>query len=316
MKITTKVCLMWDEQAQRYVADPSTWEGYEYDGPVAHCKGDDTAKQAEQQQAAFNANLMNIFNQQFVKQNEYRDFLAGKLKPMIDNPTGYSPEALTAMRTGATESIAGQYANAQKALQAKLATRGGDAATLPNGVNDQLLATLSEGQASDTAGAQNSITLADENLKQQNYWAAINALSGQEAMVNPLGYAGAVNSGGDTVANLANAFQNSTQSGWFNALAGGIGGGLTSWATGGFKNPFGKGGCWIARAVYGEDSLTAEMIRVRLWNRASKSTPYRLLMSLYMKFGERIAKRVKTSPTLQSSFGFLFERFLQMETGY
>lgn len=293
-------------------------EGFDYDGPIAECKGDDTAKQSEQQQAAFNQNLMNIFNQQLGKQNQMMDFIRGKLQPMIDNPTGYSDDALAAMRTGATEGIANQYADAQRAVQSKMATRGGDAAELPSGVNDQILSSLAGGQASDTANAQNSITMANENLKQQNYWAAINGLTGQEAMVNPLGFAGAATSGSNAVAGLSQAVTSSEQSGWLNALAGGVGGGLTAWATGGFKNPFskGSGGCWIARAVYGEHSLTAEMIRLRLWRRASKSRSYRLMMSLYMKFGERIAERVKTSLFLQSTFAFLFEGFLRTEMGY
>src|SRR5258708_2676650 len=95
------------DQAQRIPAVEQVWNDngqlvtiglwpvwYNDDAPVARLKGDSTAKAAEQQQAAFNAQLMSIFQQQFGRQSAIFDYLKGKMQPMIDNPTGYSDEAL------------------------------------------------------------------------------------------------------------------------------------------------------------------------------------------------------------------------------
>jgi hypothetical protein len=79
MRIYTKSVLLWDDSRQRYVTDEAESEWYEYSGPVALCKGDSTAKAAEQQQASFNAQLMSIFQQQFGKQSAIMDYLKGKI---------------------------------------------------------------------------------------------------------------------------------------------------------------------------------------------------------------------------------------------
>src|SRR5579872_3192610 len=104
MRITTYITFdMHTGQVLKHV-----W--YEHSGTVAFCKGDDTAKATEQitqqqaaQQMQFNTQMMGLFQQQFAKQNAISDYLQGVLKPMVDNPTGYSPTALSAMRANATD---------------------------------------------------------------------------------------------------------------------------------------------------------------------------------------------------------------------
>jgi hypothetical protein len=56
-------------------------------------------------------------------------------------------------------------------------------------------------------------------------------------MTNPLGYANSATAGGNTVANLSQAYTNSQQSGWLNAALGALGGVAGGWASGGFKMP-------------------------------------------------------------------------------
>jgi len=219
MRIYTKSVLLWDDSRQRYVTDEAESEWYEYSGPVALCKGDSTAKAAEQQQASFNAQLMSIFQQQFGKQSAIMDYLKGKMQPIIDaGGTGYSDDALAAMRASATDTLSNEYQNAQKALQTKEFADGGR--DLPSGTSAQLDEALFNAEASDKAAAGNNITLANENLKQQNYWNAINVLSGVGAQFNPLGYASAATAGGNTVANLSQAYTASNQSQLLGALGG------------------------------------------------------------------------------------------------
>lgn len=183
-------------------------------------KGDSTAKAAEQQQQAFNAQLMTLFQSQFGKQNAITDQLIKTLEPQLANPTGFSPAAEAALRSQASTSAADAYANASKAYQAGAFARG--SRDLPSGVDEQIQGAISGAGAGELAGSQQNITLANEQLKQQNYWNAINGLNGVSATINPLGYANAATSGGNTVANLGNTVNASQQSGLLGGILGGV----------------------------------------------------------------------------------------------
>lgn len=233
--------------ARYYNKIESIWDGkryitvsvlpVEYRGSWAHAKGDDTAKAAEQQQENFNSQLMNIFQQQFGQQTQVLNYLKGKMQPMIDNPTGYDAATLAAMRTSATDTLSNNYQNAQKALQNQEYTSGGR--DLPSGTSAQLNEALLNSEAADKSNAQNTITLNDANLKQQNYWNAVNVLNGTAAQFNPLGYASAATSGSGAVAGLSNAVTNSQNTG-LTALLGGVAGGVFGAAgkAGGFSSLF------------------------------------------------------------------------------
>lgn len=216
----------WTQTIERYLAEGRT---------VSGGKGDSTLKAQEQAQANFTNTLMGSYKKQFAQQSGILSFLTGKLQPMIDNPTGYDPASLTAMRTQATEGTAQSYAQSQKALQNVEAARGGS--QLPSGVEAQLNAENANQAAAQGASAQLGITQADANLKQQNYWSAVNALSGNAAQYNPTGYANSANSGTEATSNIGTAYKNSQSSQLLGAL-GGIAGGVGS-AVGGFYS--GKG---------------------------------------------------------------------------
>ncbi len=186
--------------------------------------GDKTLKDSEAQQAELNKQLAASFAQNNAMQKSTLDYLNSKLKPMIENPTGFSPEALTAMRTSASDTNATQFNDAQTALNDQLAARGG-ASSLPSGVDAQIRAQLSAAGANQEASTQNNITLQNEQLKQQNLWQAIGALSGNANAYNPTGFANSATSGAGAVANLGQAYKASQQSQLLGAL-GGIAGGL------------------------------------------------------------------------------------------
>jgi hypothetical protein len=204
VKVTTKI--VWDMMTGSVLEHH--W--FDYAGTVALCKGDDTVKAQEQlnykqsqQQLDFNSQMMDLFKTQFAKQDAISQYLQGTLKPMIDNPQGYSPTALSSMKAQATDTLTNQYENVRKAAQTQQFARGGS--DLPSGVDAQVNAGILQGQASDTAGALNGINLQNENLKQANFWNAISGLTGQQSLINPLGYAGAANQGSGTVASLGNS---------------------------------------------------------------------------------------------------------------
>lgn len=216
----------WTATINRYLSEGRT---------VSGGKGDDTLKAQEQAQAAFTNTLMQSYQQQFGRQSQILDFLTKQMEPMIQNPQGFSPQALTAMRTGASDTNAMQFKNASQALNTQLTARGG-ATDLPSGVDAQLRAGMAEAGAQNEAEAQNQITLQNEQLKQQNYWNAVNALSGNAAQFNPTGYANSATSGSQAVGDLGTAYKNSQSSQLLGALGGIAGGVASGWASGGFKH--------------------------------------------------------------------------------
>lgn len=301
MRIHTKLVFQWDGDSYVLVDE----NGYEYpdNAPIASCKGDDTAKQSEelsqqnqQSQMDFSKSLMDIFQKQYANNTEVLNYIKGKMQPLIDNPTGYSQDALNAMRTSATDTLSNQYQNAQKTLNSNQFAQG--SRDLPSGVSAQLSGSLMASEAADKAGAENNITLQNENMKQQNYWNAMNTLNGVAAAYNPLGYSGAAtgaansaSNAADSAANLSNAYTNSNQSQLMGAL-GGIAGGVLGGAAGnpkGFSSLF---GCWIAAAHFnGWDDVRTKMVRQYLWTSFIKNNWYGApVMRLYRKYGERAAK--------------------------
>jgi hypothetical protein len=196
-----------------------------YCGEWAYLKGDSTAKAAEQQQAQFDQQLMTIFQAQYGKQSATLSYLQGKMQPIIDaGGQGYSPTDLTAIRTSVSDTNAQQYQNAQVALNNKIAAAGGSKLAGVAGATIESQAALGAAEAQQEAASQNAVTQQNEQLKQQNYWNAINVLNGTAAQENPLGYSSAATSGSNSVANLSQAYTQSQQSGLMGALGGVIGG--------------------------------------------------------------------------------------------
>lgn len=306
-RIHTKLVYQWVDDQLVLIHE----EGFDYSGSIALCKGDPYAQQNEIMQMNFNQALMGIFQKQFDKQSQIFDFLKGKLQPMIDNPTGFSPEQNTLLHTGATEGISQQYQNATQAIQNKEFAQGGR--DLPSGVNAQISSQLATGQAHDVSNANNQISLADENLKQTNYWNAISALSGQQALLNPMSYANGATSGGEAVAGLSQAVTASQSSG----LLGGILGGVMGMGSAALGNPNVFKGCWIAAAVYedGWKDTRTQIVREWLNTEFTKTMFGKAVMSLYWTVGEPVSWFVKRSSLLRSAFEPLFNLALDKAVG-
>lgn len=302
MKVITKAVLDMETLRWEYV------EAHDEDCRPALCKGDDTAKAAEKQQMQFNQQLMGIFSKQFERQMEIFNFLKGKLEPMIDHPTGFGEDALAAMRTSATENITAQSDNAQRALQNQQFALGGR--DLPSGVNEMQFGALKAMEAGKIADSQNQITLANEQLKQQNYWNAMNALNGQEAMLNPLGYANAATQGSNAVANLSQAVTASQQSGLMGMLGGAVGG-IFSGA--GSAGGFGKLFCWVAEALYGEAG--ALMVRRYLIDRALTEWRVAAFLVLYAIVGRPCAWLVRKYDCARKVAAGIFDPILEAACG-
>jgi hypothetical protein len=213
----------------------------EWNGQVWLLKGDSTAKAAEVDQASFDKSLMAIFQSQYAKQAPILDYLSGKMQAQINNPSGYTPDQLTAMRTGATDTDASQLTNAESTLNNQISmASGGSKLVGVSGAEVQQKAALLDAEAQKQATDQNAITTQNANLQQQNYWNAVNVLSGTAAQYNPQSYASGATSGSGAVASASNAYTNSNQSQLLGALGGVVGGAASGILSGGMAN-LGKG---------------------------------------------------------------------------
>jgi hypothetical protein len=261
-------------------------EGFNYYGPVELCKGDSTAKAAEQEQNTFDQQLMNIFQSQYGNQSAALSYLQGKMEPIINaGGTGYTDAQLASMRTGATDANSSAYQNAQAALQNQITqASGGSKLTGVAGATTQDQAALLNAEAQAQAGSQEQITQANANLQQQNYWNAINALNGVATEENPLGYAGAATGGSDAVAGLSQAYTASNQSQLLGAL-GGIAGGVGTALGGGFSKGGLFAGCWIFASFFGWNDIRTWVMRLWLNTQAPK-----WFRDFYLTFGEQISR--------------------------
>jgi hypothetical protein len=177
MRITTKVCLLWDEEAQRYVADPSTWEGYEYEGPIEHCGGGPSKE--EKAAAASQASLTNELARVAGQNENYTEAQRNKTTPFYTNLMNEGPD----YTNQALDSSSGTIARAFAPARARLIRSIGPANGLP-GYRDQALTDFDENRAN-AYDQQLMSVLADRQAARERGAAGI---MGEAQQANPLGY--------------------------------------------------------------------------------------------------------------------------------
>lgn len=74
---------------------------------------------------------------------------------------------------------------------------------------------------------------------------------------------------------------------------------------------YAAGGCWIAEAIYGVDDPRTHLVRLWLNVEFVKSTTGRMVMALYLRFGQRVASWVRRSTLLKHALKPLFDRGLK-----
>jgi hypothetical protein len=190
----------------------------------------------EKNSVDFSQSLMDIFKQQFPQQQGMLNFLNGKLQGMIQNPTGFSSQDLSALRTNASTNAATQTQNALKASGATEAARGGGATSaVQSGVDKQIQGQIQAAGAGALSNNLSNIEVANEQQRQNNYWNAIRGESSVAEMENPQSYAGAADSAANTGTNAGTAYFN-TQGPGIGSIMGGILGG----AAGAVAGPVGS----------------------------------------------------------------------------
>ena len=209
----------------RIVIDLETLEvlerdGYEYSGPIALCKGDQTAQNEEKSQENFSNTLQNAFQTNNAAQQNQLNFLNNKMQAGINNPQGYSPQTLASMRAQANDQVAAQDQNVTRAVNNAQDTKGG-AEGLPSGVNAQINASIGSQAAQAGNAAQQNITEQNANLQNQNYWNSVQGEGAVAGMENPEGMAGQENNTANSISGLSNAVTQSSGPTW-GSIVGGV----------------------------------------------------------------------------------------------
>lgn len=201
----------------------SDW--FDYSGPIALCKGDNTASGAETSQADFSKTLQSAFNTNNAAQQNQLNFLNNKMQSAIDNPQGYRPDVLASMRAQANDAVSSQAQNVQRSVNNAEMTRGG-ASALPSGVSSQIAASIASQAGEAGNRAQQDITIGDANLKNQNQWNAVKAEEGVAGLENPTGMSNSETGVADSVSSLGNTVTQSAGPTFGSILGGVVGAGI------------------------------------------------------------------------------------------
>lgn len=201
---------------------------------VSGGKGSQTDRTAAHSELSFMTTLQNAFKMQFANQAKVLSYLQGRFTSMAENPAGFSPETLAAMKSQAINQNAADVQNAQRSAQQIAASHGGTG--LPSGVQAQISGQIASSGANALSGNLNQIAIENGMLQNQNYWKAVQGLGGIASEFNPLGYAGGSSSTANALTGLSEASTAADKSGFLGAFSNSLGGALGNTLGGGNFN--------------------------------------------------------------------------------
>jgi hypothetical protein len=136
---------------------------------------------------------------------------------------GFSSAEDTSLKTQNTETVATDYAQAQRATAQILAAKGGGNTFLPSSATANILAGNANAAAATRAQGENQINLQNYEQGYQNWSTAANVLGSTAGLLNPTGFAGATTGAGGAADTSANALAASSFAPW-GAAMGALGG--------------------------------------------------------------------------------------------
>lgn len=138
---------------------------------------------AQQQAQTLQQNYTTLFGQQQQTLNTLNSYIAPLMNGKGLDVQGYTPDALAAMRTSATDQNAAAGANALEALQVRQQQEGLGNPALPTGVTLKQAAGLESAEQFNNAQSQNQITLANYQQGVQNYLAGLGSTANEAGLV-------------------------------------------------------------------------------------------------------------------------------------
>lgn len=184
---------------------------------------DSLLRMNENDSVRFSQALMDIFKTQFAGQQSILNFLNGRLQSMITNPTGFSSQALSAMRSQASTNTATQFENAQKAAQARMDSTS----PVMSGVNKQIIGQIKAAEAGALSNDLNQIATANEEQKQTNMWKALSGETTIAELESPKDYGTLATSAANAGTEAGSAYYQTQGPGVGSILGSVLGGGAT-----------------------------------------------------------------------------------------
>lgn len=189
------------------------------------CGSSEEQKSTYDEQQNFYKMLTKQYSDIFGQQQGIVSALTKEYLPILQaGPTqaGFSDAYDQSLRTQNTESVATNYANAQKATAQILAARGGGNTLLPSSVDANLLAQNANQAAAARAAGEQNITMKNYEQGYQNWNTAASVLGSTASLINPTSYSGQATSAGNSAATSANNIAAAANSPW-NAAFGALG---------------------------------------------------------------------------------------------
>lgn len=189
------------------------------------CGASKQQKEISAEQTAFYKELTQNYATAFSGQQAILKNLTDTFTPILQagpNQEGFAGGEKAALNTQATEGVAGNYAQASKAVSERQAAESGDS-FLPSGAAEEEKAQIGAEAEGQRSSEQTQITEADYATGRQNFLAASQALGGAASLENPAGMAGAATSAGSSAATTANEIAQENQA-WMGPVFGALGG--------------------------------------------------------------------------------------------
>lgn len=286
--------MTWTEIIERYLREGRTVSGGKGDHSSQEQSNADQLRQQEN----------NLMQQQLQMQMKQLSGVNAAVDPIIAQG-GMSPQQQASETAQMMNNLPAQFQGIQGNINQQLVSRGMTGGGMA-GSGDVARNFGSLGAME--AGLQQQGLMGIQQQKYQQLMQAIGAKMGVAGMFGNnvggfnSGTMGAMNAG-VTAANNADQAQTS----WLGPMMGALGSLGGAAITGGFG---GSKPCWIARAVYGENDPRWVVFRDKFIARSEDSYVTRILLGLYIIFGEPVAELVKRSSLLKKMFKRWFDRVI------
>lgn len=169
----------------------------------------------EKSSLAMTQTLQKDFGTAFSEQQSVLGSLQGELQNAVAKPTGYTPQMMAALRTGAVDTTNLEFNQAKASAASGAARYGGDVAS---GVTAQTVGGVAALEAETQSQEQNQITVANAQQQQQNYWRGIQGLTNVGAAYNPNAVASNAVGSSEATTKAAAQVQSEEQQGWQDAF--------------------------------------------------------------------------------------------------
>lgn len=292
-----------------------THDFYFYDGPLALACGG--ASQQQKDISAAQSNYYNVLTQQAQEEfglasgifNQLKDMFSPILAAGIDQQ-GFSKAELDTLNAQVVNQTGANYHNAAQAVNEELAAQGGGNVRIGSGANDLVRERVADSAAQTASNEELQVQENNYATGRQNFLNAAAILSGAPGVFSgATAAAGVANNAGADASQTANEITQANNS-WMGLVGGILGGGLSGWASGGFKMPGGgSSGCWIAEKIWGVNDCRTHLVRAylnRVW--AKRSVIGKTVMWAYRTFGKQVAEFSPAVRMLRPLFNIALRR--------